>query len=191
MQHLIILSHPSPRSFSHQLKDALVKESIQRGWQPIVRDLYQLEFNPVLSANDLAQFKTGQTPDDIAIEQELVAQSQLITFVFPLWWAGFPAILKGYIDRVFSYGFAYKATSNGIEGLLKGKKVVVFTSMGNAPEPYEEKNLFDAFRHTLGHEIFTFCGMEVVDHQFFSQITDATTVDKSALLQQALTSYAF
>lgn len=122
MNHLIILSHPSTQSFSHLLHKAIERYSVQKKWQTVTRDLYQIGFNPVLTNEDLNQFKTEQTPSDILYEQELIAQSQLITFIFPLWWAGFPAIMKGYIDRVFSYNFAYKAGANGIEGLLKGKK---------------------------------------------------------------------
>ncbi|WP_221621242.1 NAD(P)H-dependent oxidoreductase [Breznakibacter xylanolyticus] len=189
MQHLIILAHPSPHSFSHQLKDALVAHSLTRGWQPVVRDLYAMGFDPVLSGNDLAGFKSGQTPPDIATEQQLVAASGIITLLYPLWWAGFPAILKGYIDRVFAYGFAYKAGANGIEGLLGGKRVVIFTTMGNALEPYEAKNLVEAFRHTMGHEIFTFCGMTVADHRFFPQMTDTGGSDKTDLVEMALRSY--
>jgi NAD(P)H dehydrogenase (quinone) len=188
--HLIIYAHPSERSLSNQLKNTLVQRSAEMNYQPVVRDLYAMAFNPVLSPNDLQQLKSGQTPNDIAIEQAYLKDAELVTLIFPLWWAGFPAIVKGYIDRVLSYGFAYKAGANGVEGLLKGKKVVLFTSMGNSLEQYEEKNLFEAFRHTLGHEIFTFCGMEVIHHQFFPQVPDASSDEREAMVEEALAVYA-
>jgi NAD(P)H dehydrogenase (quinone) len=187
--HLIIYAHPSPRSFSYLLTQRLAETSAQKGWQANVRDLYAMGFNPVLSPEDLAQLKTGQTPPDIAHEQQLLAQADLLTLVFPLWWASYPAIVKGYIDRVLSYGFAYKAGVDGIEGLLTGKKVVLFTSMGNSLEQYEEKNLFGAFRQTLGHEVFDFCGMEIVHHEFFPQIPDASDDVKNDYVDKALKAY--
>jgi NAD(P)H dehydrogenase (quinone) len=148
-----------------------------------------MNFNPVLSPDDLLQLKSGLTPPDIAHEQQLLQQSEYVTLIFPLWWATYPAIMKGYIDRIFSYGFAYKAGANGIEGLLKGKKVFLFTSMGNSLEQYEEKGLFEAFRQTLGHEIFTYCGMEIVHHQFFSQITETSLPERDRLVDEALLAY--
>lgn len=187
--HLIIYAHPSPRSFSYRLKDRLAQLSEEKGWHAHVRDLYEMGFNPVLTPADLRELKNGQTPLDIAVEQELLSMADLVTFVFPLWWASYPAIVKGYIDRVFSYGFAYKSGINGIEGLLNGKKVVLFTSMGNSMEQYEEKNLFPAFRQTLGHEIFDFCGMEIIHHQFFPQIPDASDELKDAYVEEALKAF--
>jgi NAD(P)H dehydrogenase (quinone) len=113
----------------------------------------------------------------------------LVTLIFPLWWAGYPAIIKGYIDKVLSFGFAYKVGPNGIEGLLTGKKVVLFTTMGNTVEEYEDKNLIGAFKQTLGDEIFNFCGMEILHHQFFPQIPDASEEKKQLYVEMALTAY--
>ncbi|MBN2166854.1 MAG: NAD(P)H-dependent oxidoreductase [Marinilabiliaceae bacterium] len=189
MQHLIIYAHPSKKSFSCMLKDRLVKESLINGYKPIVRDLYQMSFNPVLSSDDLDKIKYGNVSDDIIIEQEYIVNSDLITLIFPLWWAGYPAILKGYIDRVMSYGFAYKAGEKGIEGLLINKKVVLLTSMGNSIEEYEGKNLIGAFKQTLGHEIFYFCGMDVIHHEFFQQIPDASEEIKEKYSNKALKFY--
>ena len=187
--HLIICAHPSPRSFSNLLTRKIAETTVHNGWTSHVRDLYAMGFNPVLSPNDLQQLKGGQTPVDIAEEQKLVAKADMITMVFPLWWASYPAIIKGYIDRVLTYGFAYKNGPNGIEGLLTGKKVLLFTSMGNSIEQYEEKNLLNAFEHTLGHEVFGFCGMEIVNHEFFPQIPDASDDVKQQYADKALAKY--
>lgn len=84
--------------------------------------LYELNFNPVLGASDFISFSKGNTPEDIKEEQEHISWADSITFIYPVWWAGLPAILKGYVDRVFSHGFAYAYGENGIEKLLSGKK---------------------------------------------------------------------
>ncbi|MBS2097546.1 NAD(P)H-dependent oxidoreductase [Carboxylicivirga linearis] len=186
MKHLIIYAHPSKRSFSFQLKNALKVESERRGWSATIRDLYEMKFDPVLWPSDLEKMKTGNTEDYILKEQELVKEADIISVVYPLWWAGFPAILKGYIDKILSYGFAYKAGKNGIEGLLTNKKVYLYTSMGNKVEEYEEKGLIEAFRKIQGGEIFEFCGMNVEHQQFFPQIPSASTEEIEKHLQVAL-----
>lgn len=174
MKHLIIYAHPSENSFSNRLNQALVLESERRGWDVVTRDLYALNFDPVLGADDLAQLKSGSTPLAIQTEQKFITEADVISFVYPLWWAGFPAIMKGYIDRILAHGFAFKADANGVDGLLKGKRVYLYTSMGNSLEQYEQKGLLDAFRKIQGGEIFEFCGMEVVDQLFFPQIPSAS-----------------
>lgn len=189
MKHLIIYAHPSTKSFSFLLKNKIIESSINIGYEVVERDLYEINFNPVLTPNDLGQLKIGQTPAEIAEEQKYLEESDLVTLIFPLWWAGFPAIMKGYIDKIFSYGFAYKKTANGIDGLLKGKKVMIHTSMGNSIEEYKEKDLIKPFQQTMGQEIFEFCGMEIVHHEFYPQIPDASNELKNKYAQKALKAY--
>jgi NAD(P)H dehydrogenase (quinone) len=189
LQHLILYAHPSAKSFSNRLKERISIESTKHGWKPVIRDLYQMGFDPVLSPSDLEGFKSGKVSKDIESEQELVRMADLITIIYPLWWAGFPAILKGYIDRVFSYNFAYRVGNEGVEGLLTSKKVMLFTTMGNSLEEYEAKKLIEAFRYTMGKEIFSFCGMEIINHQFFAQISDSDTQAHEVLFEQAFDSY--
>jgi NAD(P)H dehydrogenase (quinone) len=189
LQHLIIYAHPSARSFSNKLKERISIESIKHGWKPVIRDLYQMGFDPVLSPTDLEGFKNGKVSKDVETEQELVRNSDLITIIYPLWWAGFPAILKGYIDRVFSYNFAYRVGNKGVEGLLSSSKVVLLTTMGNSIEEYEAKNLMEAFQHTMGTEIFSFCGMEILKHHFFAQVSDSDTATHEVLFKQAFDCY--
>lgn len=175
MKHLIIYAHPSTNSFSFKLKDALIEEIKGKGHQVELRDLYEMDFDPVLRPEDLAQLKIGETPKGIEKEQALLKEADYVSIIYPLWWAGFPAILKGYIDKVLAYGFAYEMTKEGIQGKLSGKKVNLYTSMGNSLEQYEEKNLLEAFKVIHGEEIFEFCGMQISSHKFFPQIPDAST----------------
>lgn len=189
MKHLIIYAHPSKSSFSNRLTKALALESEQRGWEVVTRDLYAMNFEPVLGADDLAQLKSGSTPLPIQTEQKHIAEADVISFVYPLWWAGFPAILKGYIDRILAHGFAFKADASGVEGLLKGKRVYLYTSMGNSLDQYEEKGLLEAFRKIQGGEVFEFCGMEVVEQKFFPQIPSASEDKIEFHIGEALASF--
>jgi len=189
MQHLIISAHPSKDSFSNALVDALSKDSEHNDVDVVVRNLYDLDFNPVLTSEDLAQIKTGNIPEDIAREQKLLGESDFISLVYPLWWGSFPAVLKGYFDRVLTQGFAFKITSEGPEGLLKDKKVFLHTSMGNSVEEYENKGILKAFRQIHGQEVFGFCGIEVAGHLFYPRIPTSSLEMKNKYIEEALGFY--
>lgn len=102
MNHLIIYAHPSTNSFSNAVLDELKECSMEKECRTEVRDLYSIGFDPVLRAADFEGICGGQTPEDIRREESYIKWADLITFIYPIWWAGMPAILKGYIDRVFS-----------------------------------------------------------------------------------------
>jgi NAD(P)H dehydrogenase (quinone) len=190
MNHLIISAHPSEKSFSNYLAKILANEYEELGWIVNIRDLYKTGFNAVLTPSDLEMLKSGVTPIDIKAEQELVQQANLITVIYPLWWASFPAVLKGYIDRVFANGFAFKYGTNGATGLLQGKKVVIHTTMGNTVEEYEDKGLIEAFKKIQGDEVFGFCGMEILGHYFYPQITIANEEERDLFANKAIEVYS-
>lgn len=189
MQHLIISAHPNEGSFSNALADALKKDSEHNDVKVVVRNLYDLDFNPVLTSDDLAQIKNGDTPADIAKEQKILGESDIISLVYPLWWGSFPAVLKGYFDRVLTNGFAFEITSNGAEGLLKGKKAFLHTSMGNSVEEYEDKGILKAFRQIHGQEVFGFVGIEVAGHLFYPRISESSPEMKDKYIEEALGFY--
>ncbi|MFO8000364.1 MAG: NAD(P)H-dependent oxidoreductase [Marinilabilia sp.] len=189
MQHLIISAHPSKESFSNALAEALARESAHYGVDVVVRNLYDLDFDPVLTGEDLATIKNGEVPDDIAKEQKLLAGSDFISLVYPLWWGSFPAVLKGYFDRVLTQGFAFNITPEGPVGLLKGKKVFLHTSMGNSVEEYENRGILKAFRQIHGQEVFGFCGIEVAGHLFYPRIPNSSPEMKNKYIEEALGFY--
>ncbi|TCO09200.1 NAD(P)H-dependent oxidoreductase [Natronoflexus pectinivorans] len=189
MTHLIIVSHPSKNSFSIYLANELANKYREEGWKVIIRDLYDANFQAVLSSDDLGQLKQGAVPDDIQTEQRYIKEADLISVIYPLWWASFPGILKGYIDRVLTNGFAFNYGANGATGLLTDKKVVIHTTMGNTVEEYEEKDLITAFKKSQGEEVFGFCGMTIKGHYFYPQITLADEAKRDHFLQFALSKY--
>jgi NAD(P)H dehydrogenase (quinone) len=189
MQHLIISAHPSRDSFSNSLAVALATESRHNDVDVVVRNLYEQGLDPVLTSEDLALIKKGEISEDIAKEQKLLAESDFISLVYPLWWGSFPAILKGYFDRVLTHGFAFTITPEGPEGLLKGKKVFLHTSMGNSVEAYENKGILKAFRQIHGQEVFGFCGIEVAGHLFYPRIPDSSVEMKDKYIEEALGFY--
>lgn len=190
MKHLIVVAHPNPKSLTSAYVQAIVETSQDAGHEVRLRDLYALGFQPVLGASDFAEFHQGKVPADIAEEQGHIAWADMITFVYPTWWAGMPAMLKGYVDRVFSYGFAYSVAADGsYQQLLKGKKAMLFTNNGTPDAIYEQMGMLDALRLTSDTGVFRFCGVEVVAHKFFGGVagtTDEVREDYIAQVRQTV-----
>ena len=175
MKHLIIFAHPNPQSLNGQLKQTLAEQLQNDGHKVEIRDLYQLNFNPVISAADMAGQRTGRVADDVSQEQQFIAQADALTFIYPIWWTGLPAILKGYIDRVFSYGFAYRYDQGIQKGLLTGKQVVVINTHGKSHDEYEATGMSQALLLTSDKGIYSYCGLEIRQHLFFDNANRPTT----------------
>ena len=107
MRHLVIAAHPNTKSFNHSVAETYVAALEERKHRVECRDLYASNSNPVMSAHDLAAIGHGRASKDIRDEQAAIRRADVLTFISPLWWSGFPAIMKGYLDRVFCEGFAY------------------------------------------------------------------------------------
>ncbi|WP_109427337.1 NAD(P)H-dependent oxidoreductase [Aggregatibacter kilianii] len=182
MKHLIISAHPNPQSFNRALVEEVIKATRQAGGEAVVRDLYTLDFNPVLSWRELNASMEGIVPAEIKFEQKLITEADLITFIYPLWWMGFPAILKGYLDRVLSYGFAYQNENNISVGLLGHKKIQQFITMGNSIEKYQQLGFDKALKSCLVDGLFNFCGITDIQHDIFGNIHLLDETDRQTIL---------
>ena len=184
---LLVYGHPkTPTSFNFSLKEKLVSVLKSKGYNVLVRDLYEVSFNPLLSSEDLAKLHNNEIPDDIKQEQEFIKNADVIIFIYPIWWAGSPAIIKGYIDRVFSDGFAYMYRGNKVVGLLTDKRAIVINSNGSPYELYENEGFYSAMRKVVDDGIFRFCGFNKIKHIFFGGIMNKTQEEKDMNIKQAI-----
>ncbi|OBR65047.1 NAD(P)H dehydrogenase [Paenibacillus oryzae] len=182
MNVLVVYAHPNEGSFNEAILKTAVSALESKGHEVVVRDLYKLGFNPVLSSEDLAALHGGNVPSDIAAEQEFIKKADLITFIYPIWWTGLPAIIKGYVDRAFSYGFAYQYNeSGGIDKLLGGKKGVIINTHGSPKEYYDGVGMTNSLKQTSSTGIYEFVGIEVAEQLIFGGINGYT--DQAVLKQ--------
>ena len=184
MNYLIIYAHPNPGSFNHAIMEAVTDELRHHGRGVKIRDLYQMEFNSVLKSEDFGNMQKGSAAQDVKEEQELIRSAEVMIFVYPLWWASMPAMLKGYIDRVLTEGFAYRISDEGIAGLLAGKKVFLFTTMGASMGDYEESGFFKSMGQITDTGVFAFCGCEVLGHKYFPSVPYVTDSDRKKMLKE-------
>lgn len=169
MNILIISAHPSEKSFNNAIINSIIEGSLESGHSCIVRDLYNIDFNPVLTAKEISDSYSGDFAQDVIIEQQYIHEADLCVWVYPLWWGGMPAIMKGYIDRVFSYGFAYKTSESLSVGLLGNKRNIVINTIGASEIVYVRNGMLNAIETISNPGIFNFCGSSV---EKFFHITD-------------------
>jgi NAD(P)H dehydrogenase (quinone) len=163
---LVVFCHPEPRSFSAALKDEAVATLERLGYQVEVSDLYAMGWNPALgpaefeadradaSYLDLSReqehaFARDSHGADVQAEQRKVAEADLVLFHFPVWWFSMPAMLKGWVDRVFSRGFAYVAGRKYESGHFKGKRALLCLTTGTAATLYEADGIDGDLHHVL------------------------------------------
>jgi len=167
MKHLIIYAHPNDTSINHSLKETVVQTLSVAGHEVVVRDLYALNFNPVLSLEDMKGQRAGTVSEDVKTEQNYISWADAITFIHPIWWTGLPAIMKGYIDRVMSYNFAYSYDTGIQLGLLKDKQAYIINTHGKTHAEYKANGLGPAIALMADIGMYTYCGFEIKQHFFF------------------------
>ncbi|MGO1468453.1 MAG: NAD(P)H-dependent oxidoreductase [Tissierella sp.] len=166
MKHLIIYVNPDEKSFSHEIKEYVKNFSLDQGHEIEVRDLYKVNFNPVLSLKELQMLEKDELPKDVKKEQEYLEWADFITFIYPIWWQ-IPAMMKGYFDRVFSYGYAYILEDDQPKGLLPKKKVLKYNPMGTPRDIYEKNGLRKAYEKAIDKGIIESTGLKIVDSILF------------------------
>ncbi len=183
MHILAVFAHPCHKCFNRSVLDTLTDVARAKNHDLAVLDLYAEKFDPVLREGDFEAFNRGVTPADIKAMQDKVAAAQVVAFIHPLWWFAMPAILKGWIDRVFSYGFAYGHDSRGVKPLLAGKKAIVVNTAGGAEgESYGATGFKDAIVKLSDHGIYEFVGFDVILRRMFFEIPAASDERRRELL---------
>lgn len=185
MKHLVIFAHPNTKnSFNKAILERVLQASQKMNVDTTVRDLYGMNFNPVVSWEELTGSFKEIIPAAIRHEQQLISEADLITLIYPLWWMGFPAILKGYFDRVFTHGFAYKTDETGTVGLIQGKKMQQFITMGNNGERYQQMGFARSLNDTLVNGLFNYVGIIDIDHRLLGDIHIIGSEERQALLNE-------
>lgn len=175
MKHAIIVAHPRQDSLTGAVARTYADALRGFGEEVLLRDLYALGFDPCLKAAEIPGPKGYEAAPDVAAERELLSEVQAFTFVYPLWFNAPPAILKGYVDRVFSMGFGYLPGFGGTEPGLGGRQLISFTSSG-APDAWvASTGALDALRQVFDSHIAAVCGLTVIDHIHFGGMVPGVT----------------
>ena len=180
MKHAIIIAHPNPHSLTCAAGAAYAKAVEALGHQALIRDLYQLGFDPRLQAGEIPGPSGYAFGADVVEERRLLADADVFALVYPLWFNAPPAMLKGYVDRVFSMGFGYGPASGGTEPLLEGRKLISFSFSG-APESWvHDSGALRALMTLFDHHLAAVCGLQMLDHRHIGGIVPGITEEAVA-----------
>lgn len=184
MKVLIIFGHPNPDSFNGLILAAIKKKLTEKSYEFIVKNLYDSNFNPMLTMGDFIKMKNGSISDDIAIEHLDVGWANTLIFIYPVWWSGPPAIVKGWFDRVLTDGFAFTYKTDGShEGLLKDKQAFVFTTSAMKQEEMNQKGLTQAMKNIAIQGIMNYCGINNAIYRNFFEVPDTDNLNRNQMLK--------
>ena len=135
MRVLVIFAHPLGDSYAATLRDTVVA-ALEAGAHSVdLCDLYQEDFDPILSAQEWRDYEnTSENTRAVSRHVERLRHAEGIVFVFPSWWYGMPAILKGYFDRVWLPGVAFEFGPQAIRPLLMSIRMFGVVTTTGAPE---------------------------------------------------------
>ena len=179
---LIINAHPDKESFCFALAESYKMGAYKSKANVKLVHLIDLKFNPILT---FGYRKISELePDLVQVQQDILWANHLV-FVYPNWWATFPALLKGFIDRVFVPGFAFKYRENSPfwDKLLKGKTARLIVTM-DTPKWY-----YCLINRSPGHNamkkgVLEFCGIKPVKITSFSPIKSSDEVKRKKWLEE-------
>lgn len=159
MKTLIVYAHPKHEGHHAYFLDELILVLENKKIDYELLDLYALNFDPILKPEEMVRQKDEDVNLEIKNLRLKVTEAEKLIFIFPTWWQSMPAILKGFFDRVFSAGFAFKY-QNGIPvGLLKGKRAAVFSATGG-PKIINKLLLGNKGMKVVVNDTLKFCGIK-------------------------------
>ena len=189
MNILLVYAHPEPKSLNGSLKDFAIKRLEDAGHTVQVSDLYAMKWKASLDADDTLErlsperfdpegdsrhaFDNGLQSKDIEREQEKLMWADAVILQFPMWWYSMPAILKGWVERVYAYGFAYGVGEHSDqrwgdrfgEGALAGKRAMLIVSTGGWEPHYSARGIngpMDDLLFPIQHGILYYPGFDVL-----------------------------
>ena len=189
MNVLIVYAHPEPQSLNGSLNRFAVRHLQNTGHSVQVSDLYAMKWKATLDATDFPEhepgtrltlslaskhaFESGTQPLDIAREQDKLRWADAVIFQFPLWWYSMPAIMKGWVERVYAYGFGYGVGEHSDrhwgdrfgEGVMVGKRAMLIVSTGGWESHYSARGVngpIDDLLFPIPHGILYSPGFEVL-----------------------------
>ncbi|WP_413738311.1 NAD(P)H-dependent oxidoreductase [Sodalis sp. RH21] len=164
MHALIVIAHPAPGSLTHAVAGQVAQGVAAAGTGHCVEiaDLAAEGFDPRFTRADIAlSLKQAGPPADVAAEHARLERADALVLVYPIYWWSFPGQLKGWIDRVFTQGWAYDDTDGKLVKKLRRLQVHLIAIGGGDQRTYARHGYGGAMKTQIDHGIFDFCGARV------------------------------
>lgn len=159
MHVLTVLDHPNPESLSAALAKQFMDGAEAAGHSAELADLHAEGFDPRWSMQDIEADDGAKMPSDISFEQDRIARADAICMVFPLFWWGMPAMSKGWVDRVWSWGWAYDQLDDPELSLQRPRTGVLLVPAGARSDEMKDKGYLEALETAWIKGTFGYFGL--------------------------------
>ncbi|XP_071374470.1 NAD(P)H dehydrogenase [quinone] 1-like [Centroberyx affinis] len=200
---LIVYAHQSPGSFNAAAKDAAVAALTAQGCTVEVSDLYAMKFKATATAEDITgevknaenfqyaqetklAWEEGKLSADITEEHRKLTEADLVIFQFPMYWFTVPAIMKGWMDRVLTLGFAYTSEKRYSQGIFKDKRAMLSFTTGSQESMFSANGINGDMNVTLWplqNGILHYCGFQVLAPQIYWAPSHIPSEARSTMLE--------
>ncbi len=173
MHALIIVANPNPKSLTHRVAEQIADGVFLNGQKNTaeIADLSAEKFDPRYTLEDVYVLhgRADPTPEILA-EQQRISRADALVLVHPVYWWSLPALLKGWIDRVFTNGWAYDDTSSDrLIKKLRHLPVHIISIAGAGIRTYARHGYYGAMKTQINHGIFDYCGAPVKTSELMFQ----------------------
>ncbi len=187
MKILIVLGHPDSNSLNHAIAHAIRDDLQNLGHDVMFHDLYEEGFPPLLSAGEIPE--SGKIEPVVKVHCDELSSADGIVIVHPNWWGQPPAILKGWVDKVFRPGIAYRfEDGDGGEGIpigLLNASAAVVINTSNTPAAREHTAFGDPLDAIWRRCIFDLCGVANFHRRMFSVVVTSTSEQRLNWIEES------
>ena len=170
-RHAVILCHPDPLSFNHAIADAYCGAVRAAGQTAVLRDLYAIGFDPVLKATERPTNVAAVYGQDVRDEIGQIAGCDVFVLIYPIWFGTPPAMLKGYVERVFGAGVQPEALQGRARtDLLGGKRLLSFSTSAASKVWLDEQGQGQGLNSVFDQYLVHAFGMRSQEHRRFAYI---------------------
>ena len=184
MNVLIVYAYPNHEGLNYAIKEAVVK-GISAKNQVQMIDLYAEQFDPVLTFDSKHKRRYLAQNPETENYREVINWAEQLVFIYPIWWSSMPAILKGFIDRVFAKDFAYRYQGIRPIGLLQGKQAWIINTH-DSPTLYARFIQKD-YGRILDKQILKMCGIKTSKHTSLAYVRGADSAKINKFLNKIST----
>ncbi len=191
MMHVYILfAHPGEMSFSREVLRTFTQGLREAEHTYEIGDLYKMGFKSEMDSEQYHR-EVGLDPDaplpkDVTMEQEKIDRADVLAFIYPVWWSDCPAKLKGWFDRVWTYGYAYYYDEDGQrQTRVTVKKAVVICSAGHTIDHLEEIGIAESMRRIMLNDRLIGVGVKEARMEILGGMTPQNDSFKEENLKRA------
>jgi NAD(P)H dehydrogenase (quinone) len=182
IRHVVVLGHPATGSFNHQIAEIYCQAVRACGQDALLRDLYASGFDPLLKSDERLGHGAGALAADVAAELDALAGARVLVLIYPIWFGGPPAIIKGYVDRVLSAGLGpHEVKAGAAHPLLAGARLMTFSSSATTPW-LSESGQWVSLRQSFDNYLTDIFAMREARRRHFEAVVDG--LDQDSVLEK-------